>query len=150
MDKHLEYRSATWEPSQDEDKKTIVGYALVFNQRTVLYKDEFGEEYGEMIERSALDEADMSDVVLRYNHAGRVLARTRNGSLQLAVDDHGLRISADLNGSPEAAGFYDEVRNGLLDKMSFAFASDFSKDVRWDEKTRTRHIQKIRLIAPGI
>jgi hypothetical protein len=147
MDKHLEYRSATWEPSQDEDKKTIVGYALVFNQRTVLYKDEFGEEYGEMIERSALDEADMSDVVLRYNHAGRVLARTRNGSLQLAVDDHGLRISADLNGSPEAAGFYDEVRNGLLDKMSFAFASDFSKDVRWDEKTRTRHIQKIRLIA---
>lgn len=137
----FEFRSASWEAGESEN---ITGYAVVFEQRTVLYKDpETGYEYGEIIDRHALDGADMSDVILRYNHAGRVLARTRNHSLNLAIDDHGLKITADLSGSNEGKDFYNEVKNGLLDKMSFAFHCSGEE---WDEQTRTRRVTKIDLL----
>ena len=85
MDNNCEYRSSSWEASEGEK---IAGYAVVFEQRTVLFKDpKTGYEYGEIIDRHALDGADLSDVILRYDHEGRVLARTRNGSLKLSIDN---------------------------------------------------------------
>ena len=139
MDKTFEYRSASWEASEGEK---IAGRAVVFEQRTVLYKDpKTGYEYGEIIDRHALDGADLSDVILRYDHEGRVLARTRNGSLKLSIDNRGLYIEADLSGSDEAKSFYQDVRSGLIDKMSFAF--QIAED-SFDEKTRTRRVNKIR------
>lgn len=134
----FEFRTSSWEA---ENAEVITGYAVVFDQRTVLYKDpETGIEYGEIIDRHALDGADMSDVVLRYNHQGRVLARTRNNSLQLSIDDYGLNIRADMTGSDEALGFYKEVKSGLLDKMSFAFQI---KEESYDRETNTRRILAI-------
>lgn len=134
-----QYRSASWEASNNEC--TITGYAVVFEQRTVLFKDpETGKEYGEVIDRHALDGADMSDVVLRYNHTGRVLARTRNGSLRLTLDDYGLRIDADMSQSDEAKSHYQDIKNGLVDKMSFAFTD---VQAMWDPQTHTRRILKI-------
>ena len=65
----FERRTASWEAGEEAK---ITGYAVVFEQRTVLYKDPAtGIEYGEIIDRRALDGADMRDVVLRYNHQGR-------------------------------------------------------------------------------
>lgn len=134
------YRSASWEAEQGEK---ISGYALVFNQRTVLFKDpETGLEYGEQIDRHALDSANMSDVVLKYNHTGRVLARTRNNSLVLSVDDHGLKIVADMSGSDEALSILKDIRSGLLDKMSFAFTTA-PNGATWDTATRTRTVTHI-------
>lgn len=122
-----EYRSANWEAGESEK---ITGYAVVFDQRTVLYKDPMtGLEYGEIIDRHALDGADLSDVILRYDHEGRVLARTRNGSLRLTVDDHGLLIEADMSGTDEARSYYNDVKAGLLDRMSFAFTASGEE---WD------------------
>lgn len=119
MNQNAEYRAASWRAGQDG---TINGYAVVFDSRTVLYKDpETGLEYGEVIDSHALDGADMSDVVLRFDHQGHALARTRGGSLRLSVDQHGLRVDADMTLSDEARSFYQEVKNGLIDKMSFAF-----------------------------
>lgn len=140
MEISKEFRAASWEADQSGK---ISGYALVFNQRTVLYKDpETGAEYGEQIDRHALDGADLSDVVLKYNHQGRVLARTRNNSLKLSVDDHGLKIEADLTGSDEARSILQDIQSGLLDKMSFAFT--VAKDgEQWDTATRTRTVLKI-------
>lgn len=139
--KNLEFRTSNWEVGNAE---TISGYAVVFEQRTVLYKDPVtGIEYGEIIDRHALDCANMADVVLRYNHQGRVLARTRNHSLQLSIDDHGLNIRADMSGSDEAMSFYKEVKNGLLDKMSFAF--QVKEDI-YDQQTNTRRILAISCI----
>lgn len=138
MNQKLEYRSSSWE-AQEENK--LVGYAIVFNQRTVLFKDPLtGDEYGEEIDRHALDNADMSDVVLRYNHEGRVLARTRNGSLKLKVTDYGLKIEADMTGSDEARSFYGDVKSGLIDKMSFAF---FPSSAKFDSNTNTRTVTGI-------
>lgn len=133
-----EYRSSSWEAGKDEK---ITGYAVVFDQRTVLYKDPItGLEYGEIIDRHALDGADLSDVILRYDHEGRVLARTRNGSLRLAVDDHGLLIEADMSSTDEARNYYNDVKAGLIDKMSFAFTASGEE---WDQTSRTRKITSI-------
>lgn len=138
MENKAEYRSAGWEAGEGEK---IAGYAIVFEQRTVLYKDPMtGYEYGEIIDRHALDGADMADVILRYDHNGRVLARTRNNSLRLSVDDHGLAIEADMNGSDEARSYYNDVKAGLVDKMSFCF--EVAED-EWDEATRTRRIKRM-------
>lgn len=140
MNDKAEYRSSSWEAGKNGK---ITGYALVFNQRTVLYKDpETGIEYGEQIDRHALDGADLSDVVLKYNHAGHVLARTRNSSLTLSIDDHGLKIEADMTGSEKARSFLEEIKNGLLDKMSFAFTVAPNGE-SWDETTRTRTVLHI-------
>lgn len=138
MENRTEYRSASWEAGEGEK---ITGYAVVFDQRTVLYKDPItGLEYGEIIDRHALDSADLSDVILRYDHEGRVLARTRNGSLRLSVDEHGLLIEADMNGTEEARSYYNDVKAGLLDKMSFAFTASGEE---WEQNTRTRKITAI-------
>lgn len=138
MENNAEYRSAGWEAGEGNK---ISGYAIVFEQRTVLYKDPMtGYEYGEIIDRHALDSTDMTDVILRYDHEGRVLARTRNNSLRLSVDDHGLAIEADMNGSDEARSYYNDVKAGLVDKMSFCF--EVAAD-EWDEATRTRRIKSI-------
>lgn len=137
------YRSASWEANQSEN---ITGYALVFGQRAALYKDpDTGLDYGEIIDRHALDSADLSDVVLKYNHEGRVLARTRNNSLILSIDDHGLKIEADLSGSDEARSIFQDVKSGLLDKMSFAFVVT-PDGSQWDAATRTRTVTKIERV----
>lgn len=135
---NFERRTSSWEAGSEA---IITGYAVVFEQRTVLFKDpDTGIEYGEIIDRHALDGADMDDVVLRYNHGGHVLARTRNKSLQLSIDQYGLKIRADMSGSEDAEKFYREVKSGLLDKMSFAFQV---KEESYDRQTNTRRILAI-------
>lgn len=138
---NTEFRAASWEASSTS--KSIAGRAIVFGQRTVLYSDpETGLEYGEIIERSALDGADMSDVILRVEHQGVVLARTRNGSLKLSVGPDGLDIEANMDQTEEARGLYESVKNGLYDRMSFAFIVAQGGET-WDRETRTRHVTKI-------
>lgn len=141
---NTEFRAASWEASSTI--KSITGRAIVFGQRTVLYSDpETGLEYGEIIERSALDGADMSDVILRVEHQGAVLARTRNGSLKLSVGPDGLDIEADMDQTEEARGLYESVKNGLYDRMSFAFIVAQGGET-WDRESRTRHVTKIAKI----
>ena len=116
-----EYRTGQLQLADDDSCK-ISGYALTFAKRYALCKDpETGAEYGEVIERSALDGADLSDVYLNVEHQGHVYARTRNGSLKLKIDEHGLRIDADLSGSDAGKDLYRSIKNGLYDTMSFAF-----------------------------
>lgn len=105
----------------DEDgEKVVEGYASTFNQPYELWK------YGnyrvmEQIDPHAFDEADMADVIMQYNHEGRVFARTGNGTLTLRTDDVGLRIRADLGGTELGRQVYDEIKGGYTDKMSFGF-----------------------------
>ena len=141
MDKNIEYRSSSW--VAEDEKEVITGYAVVFENKTVLYRDpDTNYEYCEIIDRHALDNADLSDVVLRYDHEGHVLARTRNNTLKLSVDDKGLKIEADMTKSEEARNHYEEVKNGLVDKMSFAFTVAPGGD-EYDTKSRTRRIKSI-------
>lgn len=110
------------EAREDDSKDMILeGYACVFGQRTLIGSEEWG--FYETIDSKAFDGADMKDVPLKYNHSDNVpiLARTRNKSLELTVDDKGLKIKAKLLDTQDSRDFYTKVKAGLLDKMSFAF-----------------------------
>lgn len=112
-----------------EEKMIIEGYAIKFNEETLIGSEEYG--FREEIDASALTGAKMSDVPLKYNHQDNflVLARTRNKSLELEVDNVGLKITAELLDTQSNRDIYLMVRNGLLDKMSFAFTV---KSQSWD------------------
>ena len=120
----------------NEDKMEIKGYAVVFNSPETY-------DYTEVIDEHALDNTDMSDVVLRYNHndSFMVLARTRNHSLNLEKDNTGLMIDATLQDDiTDHRNIYNAIKSGLIDKQSFAFTVD---EDEYDYDTDTRTIKKI-------
>lgn len=131
-----QYRSFDMRPEGGK----IEGYAVVFNNKTLMGKDPYtGMDYYEIIDRSALDDCDMSDVVLTVDHEGIPIARTRAGNLLLTVDDYGLKVMADLTTS-RGKDILEEVQVGNLDKMSFAFNVE---DESFDREQHTRTIGKI-------
>jgi len=120
----------------EDNKMEIKGYAAVFNSPETY-------DYTEVIAPTAFDEADMSDVVLRYNHNDNfmVLARTRNKSLELSVDEKGLLIDATLQDDVSThKDIFNAIKSGLIDKQSFAFTVD---EDEYDYETDTRTITKI-------
>ena len=120
----------------EDGKMKIKGYAAVFNS-----PETYG--YTEVIDSKAFDEADMTDVVLRYNHndSFMVLARTRNKSLQLEVDSRGLFMDATLQDDiTEHRDIYNAIKSQLIDKQSFAFTVE---EDSYDYDTDTRTITKI-------
>ena len=119
-------------PDKDrEERKTVAGYASTFNEPYVLYEDE-DLIYREQVDRSAFDDTDMDDVIMQYNHEGRVFARITNNTLRVSPDDKGLFIEADLGGTELGRQLFDEIRGGYTDKMSFGFI------VSADEELRTK------------
>lgn len=143
ISKDREYRHFAVELRAAEEGEMIVeGYAARFNESTVLYSFD-GIDYREVIERSAFDACNMNDVVMNYNHSGKPVARTKNNTLQLNVDDTGLKIRADLSGTEEGRCLYEEIKGGYIDKMSFAFNVDNGGD-SYDKDTHTRHINTVQ------
>lgn len=120
----------------EDGKMEIKGYAAVFNSPETY-------SYTEVIDENAFDDADMSDVVLRYNHndSFMVLARTRNKSLGLCTDEKGLFMNARLqNDITEHRNIFNAIKSGLIDKQSFAFTVD---EDDYDYETDTRTIKRI-------
>ena len=119
-----EYRridAAMMETRKGDDGAMIVeGYATTFNQPYKLMKDR-NIIVNEQVERSAFDETDMSDVIMQYDHEGRVFARVKNGTLELTTDEHGLRVRADLGGTEIGRQLFEEIAGGYTNKMSFGF-----------------------------
>lgn len=119
----------------EPEKMIVEGYAIVFDEPTDI-------GYIEVIERGALDNCDMSDVCMKYNHEDTtlIMARTRNKSLQLSVDDHGLKVYAELLDTTSNRDIYKSIQAGLLDKMSFAF---IVSDANW-ETIEGRDVRRIK------
>lgn len=117
----------------EDDEMTVEGYAAVFDTVTNL------GWINEVIDRKAFDEADMSDIVMKYNHEDSFLpmARTRGGSLQFNVDDHGLKIRAKLPDTTSNKDIFTLIKEGVLSKMSFAFTV---ANEEYDYETDTRRI----------
>ena len=105
----------------ESDKMIIEGYAAVFDSETLIGSEDWG--FYESIDKRAFEGANMKDVPLKYNHSDAVpiLARTRNKSLDLSVDDKGLFIRAELLDTTDSIDMYKRIKAGLIDKMSFAF-----------------------------
>lgn len=121
----------------------VEGYATTFDQPYLLYEFEDGYQIWEQIARNALEGADVSDVIMQYNHEGKVLARQSNGTLGIEADEHGLFTFADLSKSRAAQDMHEEISNGLITKMSWAFTV---QEEVWDKEKHLRTIQKIKKV----
>ena len=128
----------------EDGQMTVEGYATTFDQPYRLAGDE-KVTINEQVDRHAFDETDMSDVIMQYDHAGRVFARLSNGTLRLEADEHGLKVTADLGGTTTGRQLYEEIDGGYTNKMSFGFT------VADDKRTRTRdesgHVTVLRTIT---
>ena len=147
IDSGREYRSLLLEVREEEDTadKIVEGYATTFNEPYYLYS--FEDENGrhvvrEQVDPEAFTESDMSDVIMQYDHEGRVFARLSNGTMTLETDDHGLKVRADLGGTEIGRNLYEEIKGGYTNKMSFGFtvADD---DIKADGRDYLRTIRKI-------
>ena len=83
----------------------------------------------------------MEDVIFNYNHGGKVLARTRNDTLWLTVDDTGVFVRARLDGTEEGRRLYEEIAGGYIDRMSFAFTV---REEDYDESEHLWTIYKVK------
>lgn len=120
-----EYRNMTMQireagEGEEDPRKIVTGYASTFEEPYKLTSGE-GWELWEVVDRSAFDETDMEDVILQYDHHGRVFARTRNNTLRVEPDEQGLFIEADLGGTEIGRELYEEIAGGYTDRMSFGF-----------------------------
>ena len=117
-----EYRNFTLsvienEEEQENEARTVNGYASTFNEPYTLYEDE-EIVIREQVAPEAFNEADMSDVIMQYDHEGRVFARISNGTLNVTPDEHGLAVRAELGGTELGRQLYEEIRGGYTTKMS--------------------------------
>ena len=145
-----EYRNMLIEVKEvpDQDEEMVVrGYASTFNDPyTLLENDKF--RLVEVVDPDAFAETDMSDVIMQYDHQGRVFARMSNNTLSVTTDDHGLLIEANLSGTELGRQLYEEIKGGYTNKMSFGFtvkADDRQKTEGEDGKlVFTRTIKSVR------
>ena len=115
----MELRKA--EVQEGEEKNYIVeGYATTFGDTYELYRDG-NYIVMENVDKDAFKDTDMSDVIFQIDHQGRVYARTRNGSLDLSTDEHGLKTRTDLGLTESSRSVFEDIDAGLYDRMSFAF-----------------------------
>lgn len=147
-----EYRSMVLEAvrteNEEEQKNFIVtGYATTFNEPYTLFSNE-NISYREQVAPEAFENTDMSDVIMQYNHAGRVFARLSNGTLRIQPDEKGLLIEADLGGTEQGRQLYEEIRGGYTTKMSFGFiVGEEKEDRNKAEDGRTDFLRTITSIS---
>lgn len=136
-----EYRAieiTNFSASDEADSYIVEGYATTFDDPY-----DFGRGgMKECIKRSAMEGADMSDVIFQFDHEGMVLARQRNNSLSVMCDEHGLHVRADLKGTQRGRELHEAIKNGLVDRMSWAFTvAEDGWD--YDPNTRTSYVTKV-------
>lgn len=141
----FEVRALEPQEQEEEQRKVVRGYASTFENPYTLWDD--GETViREVIDSHAFDDTDMSDVIMQYNHEGRVFARESNGTLKVNPDEVGVAIEADLGGTELGRQIYDEVRGGYTNKMSVGMKIDRSRDVWTSEKLNGKNVELRRVM----
>lgn len=142
MNQNREYRNMELrlaEQAEGEEKSYIVeGYAATHDAYKLFEVD--GVDYFERIEPTAFDDADLSDVVFRVDHEGRVYARSSAGTVEIWHDENGLGNRTDLSKTQKAREVFDDIEAGNYPQMSFAFT--VAED-HFDRDTHTRVIDRI-------
>lgn len=115
----------------NKDGKKISGYAIVFNKPSKPIPDG-KSSFTEIIDPKALENTDLSDVVMLSNHDySKPLATVKAGTLKLDVDEKGLHFEATLPNTTDGADTFENVKAGNIDSASFRFANasdQWSKD----------------------
>ena len=130
--------------SADDGGMFVEGYATTYNQPYQLWRDK-DMTVNEQVDPHALDETDMTDVIMQYDHEGRVFARIANGTLELTSDEHGLKVVANLGGTAIGRQLYEEIQGGYTNKMSFGFT--VTGEDRKTTKDADGHVTILRTIT---
>lgn len=131
---------------EPQDEMVVEGYATTFDSPYLLWRD--GEyEVWEKVDRNAFNDTNMTDVVMMYDHTGRVFARNTNGTLTLNADEHGLHVRALLGGTELGRQLYEEIKGGYTNKMSFGFTVDEDKQEIVEEGNSVRITRTILKIG---
>ena len=143
MSKEREYRNMTYEVRQDgaEPSFLVEGYASTFEPYKLFEMD--GVPIYERIEPTAFDETDMTDVVYRVDHEGRVYARSSAGTIKIDIDEHGLHQVTDLSKTSSAREHFEEIKAGNYPQMSFAFTV---AEEHFDDENKTRIIDRVEKV----
>ena len=119
----------------------VEGYASTFDDPYVLFKDPWdGTEYKEIVRADAFSDAVMDDVIMQFDHRGRVYARMSNRTLVVEPDKHGLFTAADLKSTETSRSLYEDIDAGLITRMSWAFTIE---DQEFDRAEHTYIIKKV-------
>ena len=127
-----EYRALTLIPTDDE-QKIVEGNFSTYDSPYLLRAydvDGVKVEVWEQVNKGSFDDTDLDDVIMQYDHIGRVFARKSNGTLELDLDETP-HMRANLGGTEIGRQLFEEIKGGYTTKMSFGFT------VSADEVTRT-------------
>lgn len=147
-----QYRNMVLEVKKDENEEPqegsflVRGYATTYNEPYVLYSDD-KQIIREQVSPNAFDDSNMDDVIMQYDHEGRVFARMSNNTLKLTSDEHGLLIEADLSGTTIGRQLYEEIKGGYTSKMSFGFTVDEDDVEESEEEGRRVYLRTITRIG---
>ena len=130
--------------SADDGGMFVEGYATTYNQPYQLWRDK-DMTVNEQVDPHAFVETDMTDVIMQYDHEGRVFARIANGTLELTSDEHGLKVVANLGGTAIGRQLYEEIQGGYTNKMSFGFTVTGEK--KKTTKDADGHVTILRTIT---
>lgn len=103
-----------------DTEKYVEGYAAKYDKYLLWDEGDWGKTY-ERFDPKCFENTDMSDIIMQFDHAGRVFARTTNGTLIVEKDDTGLFMAADLDKTDLARGLYEDINAGMITKMSWRF-----------------------------
>ena len=117
--RNMSIRAVDFE-NQEAEGMYVEGYATTFNQPYIIFENQDIRIF-EQVSSNAFDGAELSDVIMQYDHEGHVFARNKNNTLNLMIDNIGLKIRADLSGTTIGRQLYQEIKGGYTDKMSYAF-----------------------------
>lgn len=138
MDK--ETRISSIKASTETSENLVEGYALKFN---TLSEDLGG--FKEVILQNALSETDMTDIRCFLDHdTSKILGRTISNTLNIEVDEIGLKIKCALPNNTLGNDTFESIRRGDLSQMSFAFILGNNGDNF--EHTENGYIRKIHNI----
>lgn len=131
---------------ENESGHVIVGRPIVYESKTDL------GWFDEIIERGALDGADLTDVRFLVNHdiskipLARSRRNTANSTMQLTTDNDGMtiRVNLDTENNAEARSLYSAVQRGDITGMSFMFGIS---DEEWENLDSDHPTRRIRAIS---
>lgn len=103
-----------------DTEKYVEGYAAKYDKYLLWDDGDWGKTY-ERFDPKCFENTDMTDVIMQFDHAGRVFARITNGTLIVEADDTGLFMAADLDKTELARGLYEDINAGMITKMSWRF-----------------------------
>ena len=108
--------------ANEDGSMTVSGYV----NRTEQYSNLLGrtQRFKEKISKGAWEKAinDSKEIHFLAEHDNnKILASTRNGSLQLTEDEHGLYMTATISPTSWGKDYYTLIKDGILNNMSFGF-----------------------------